>query len=145
MAKKVAIAGLGHPTRLGEMAGVDMATALRLETRINSEEDFNDLLPIGTVGGGVEQPRIEPDVCPVVFHERAALGRRIIERFDHWLSFESARVVISVRDSIDMTMRVEAALSATGDVMATSPDFGHSAIYVPMVMDQQDSLSTVGR
>lgn len=57
------------------MAVVDALRALRFSSRIQSEDDFGDLPPIGSVRFCVEKAQISDGVVPIICsHDR--IGRR---------------------------------------------------------------------
>ncbi len=60
--------------RSGEMALVDAARSLRFRDRADPEQNLDRLLPVGSIGLGIEQARIEFDVLAIVLSERQALG-----------------------------------------------------------------------
>lgn len=50
----MAVAGLAHPARAGQMGVVNDTGALGFGDGIDAEYDAHDLAPVGIVAGGVE-------------------------------------------------------------------------------------------
>jgi hypothetical protein len=60
----------GHPPGSREMALPDAPSALRIFVRINLQDDFRDLSPIGTFSVGVKEAEICHEVTLVVVRQK---------------------------------------------------------------------------
>jgi len=80
-AKQIVIAGLRHPTRALEVGIVHAPGALGIACDIEGEDNLGDLLPIGSLGGGVEQACICFEVASIIVGQVIRLRRRIGERW----------------------------------------------------------------
>lgn len=78
-AQQFLIAALGHPLSARKMSVMDLARPFRLGCRIDAEEDFCSLAPIGTVSVGIKQPQIQNHMLAVVSRQLLALRRFIKE------------------------------------------------------------------
>lgn len=75
--EQVSVAVLGHPMRAIEMAIMQLAGALWLIARIDSEQESNDLVERCPVRFCIQQSRVKLEMLPVILGDRTA-RRRII-------------------------------------------------------------------
>ena len=80
--QEMAITGLRHPARAGEVAVVDEAGALGLPIRIEAEDDLDRLFPVRALFVRVEQAQIGNEVPLVIGGQLGAVWRAIFEGGD---------------------------------------------------------------
>jgi hypothetical protein len=78
--EQILVAVLGHPARSGEMTIVDATSALGLALRIDPEQDMDDLRPVRTFLGCVEQANVEREVLAIIVGHGGAMWRLIRKR-----------------------------------------------------------------
>ena len=77
--QEMAITGLRHPARAGEVAVVHIASALGLPIRIEAEDDLDRLFPVRTLFVRVEQAQIGGEMLLIIGGQLGALRRAIFE------------------------------------------------------------------
>src|SRR5208337_988811 len=90
--QEMAITGLRHPARAGEVAVVDEAGALGLPIRIEAKDDLDCLFPVRALLVRVEQAQIGGEMPLVIGGQLGAVRRAILEgggihvreRFPRW-------------------------------------------------------------
>lgn len=112
MSEQLAIAGLRHPARAGEMAVMHLSGAHGLSIGVDPEDQFNYLFPIGFFGLGIKEAPIGVMMRFVIGRDGIAAGR-CVEKFevrhDAGLSFRLMR-----RDHYSMIRNRNGAISLTG-------------------------------
>jgi len=78
-AEKVAIAGLSHPTRAGEVGVIDSARAVRLCGGVDSENNPNGFAPIGLFSRSIKKAPISLVMPFVIVGDVGRLRRTIIK------------------------------------------------------------------
>lgn len=126
------------------MAGVDATRAVRFEARIDPEENLDDLTPVCAIGGGVEQARVQADMRPIIVGQRLARRGAILEMFDHRSGFVSPQHALPDVNHSKMFVQREMAWATPRGVAAASRGSGRVMLALA-IMDQQDSVSSVGR
>jgi len=94
--QEMAITGLRHPARAGEVAVVDEAGALGLPIRIEAEDDLDCLFPVRALFVRVEQAQIGGEMPRVVGCQLGAVRRAIFEGADLHVWERHFRVGLSV-------------------------------------------------
>ncbi len=79
-AEQVAVTCCRHPTSAGEVGVVNTMSALRLSVGIEAEDKHGHLAPICTLGGRIEETRVQLQVLPVVVGEVVGRGRVLLDR-----------------------------------------------------------------
>lgn len=79
LAKQFAIAVFGHPLGARQMGIMDLATSLRINGRIEFEQDLHGFAPIGPVATSIEKPQVQGHVLTIIRSELLVL-RRFIEK-----------------------------------------------------------------
>ena len=77
--QEMAITGLRHPARAGEVAVVGDAGALGLPIRIEAEDDLDCLFPVRALFVRVEQAQIGGEMPLVIGGQLGAVRRAIFE------------------------------------------------------------------
>ncbi len=80
-AKQIVVAGLRHPARTLEVGIVHAPRALGIACDVESEDNLGNLLPVGSLGGAVEQACIGFEVAAIIVGQVIRLRRRIGERW----------------------------------------------------------------
>lgn len=90
MWEEIAIACLDKPAGALQMAIMHRAGAGRLLRRINPEQDDHHFLPVGSLGGCVEEAHIKLDMGAVIGGQFLTGWRLILKRLGHVIPPEAA-------------------------------------------------------
>jgi hypothetical protein len=113
--QEMAITGLRHPARAGEVAVVDEAGALGLPIRIEAEDDLDCLFPVRALFVRVEQAQIGDEMPLVIGGQLGAVRRAIFEGGGIHVRRFRVGLLVNILDATD-TMRCEKCIAMTPNV-----------------------------
>lgn len=86
---QLAVAMLGHPPGSSEVALPASSRSCFVVHRISAQHNFNYFRPMRPVGLGIEQTKIDWEMCLIIRRDGRIDRRQIIDDIAHWTIFSS--------------------------------------------------------
>ena len=127
------------------MTVMDKARTIRLGFRVDPEENFHGLAPVRAIFRGVQQTHVKLDMRHVIVGKTIAGGRGVLEKIGHELPPQSAPAGAQSKHPSKLLTILDASQQSSADAMTILLQKEDLTFRVSAIIDEQHSLSTVGR